>query len=114
MIARESLFELAKTLGGIPILGCLRGTPAALAGVRYGDILLSVNGRATRTFADYLEAKALREDGMSVVVFRAGEERTVAFEYNPNRTAADPASILAELVAMRIMPGEMEGSGPTS
>ncbi len=112
MIAKESLFQLAKALGGLPILGCLRGTPAALAGVRYGDILLSVNGHPTRTFGDYLEAKALRSDGMSIVVFRSGEERPIAFEYNPNRGPIDPTAVLVELVAARILPGEIEGAGP--
>ena len=44
------------------VVGCLRGTPAALAGVGYGDILLSVNGRRTRNFADYLhEDTQIRE-----------------------------------------------------
>ena len=50
MIAKRTLFELAKTLDGLPVLGCLAGSPAALAGVRYGDILLSVNGQRTRAF----------------------------------------------------------------
>lgn len=111
MIARDSLFQLAKALGGLPVVGCLNGTPAALAGVRYGDILLSVNGRATPTFNDYLEAKALRADGMSVVVFRAGVEHPIAFEYDPNRKPVDPAGILAELIAMRVLPGASEGEG---
>ena len=111
MIARESLFQLAKALGGLPILGCVSGTPAALAGVRYGDILLEVNGRPTRTFADYLAAKALRSDGMSIVVFRAGEQRPFAFEYDPNRGPIDPTSMLAELIASRIVPGGLTDIG---
>ncbi|MBN9167733.1 MAG: PDZ domain-containing protein, partial [Myxococcales bacterium] len=75
MIGRKSLFALAKALEGLPVLGTLEGTPAARAGVRYGDILISVNGRRTRTMEDYVEAKSLREDGMEIVVFRAGAER---------------------------------------
>jgi S1-C subfamily serine protease len=111
MIAKESLFELARTLGGLPILGCLRGTPAALAGVRYADVLLSVNGRPTRTFADYIEAKALRSDGMTVVVFRAGVEHPITFEYDPNRQPPDMAEVLAELVEMRVAPTDLSGDG---
>jgi S1-C subfamily serine protease len=114
MIPKESLFELAKALGGVAVVGCLRNTPAALAGVRYGDILLSVNGQRTRNFADYVEAKALRADGMSIVVFRAGEEHPVELEYRANREPADPLSVLAELIEMRVAPGEPEGSDPTS
>jgi S1-C subfamily serine protease len=107
MIGKNSLFELAKALEGVLVVGCLRGTPAALAGVGYGDILLSVNGRRTRNFADYLEAKALRKDGMSVVVFRAGVEHPIELEYRPNRDDADPAALLAELVGMRVLSGDL-------
>ncbi len=66
------MFSLARALGGIPVLATLEGTPAARAGVRWGDILLEVNGVPTRTWADYLEAKDLRKDGMAIVLFRNG------------------------------------------
>jgi hypothetical protein len=111
---KSTLFQLAKTLDGLPVLGGLPGTPAALAGVRYGDILLSVNGQRTRTFGEYLEAKALRRDGMQVVIFRQGEEQPIEFEYFANRGPADPMAMLAELVAMRILPGEVQGDGAAS
>ena len=114
MITKDSLFELAKALEGVPIVGCLRGTPAALAGVRYGDILLSVNGQRTRNFGDYLEAKALRAEGMTVVIFRSGVEHPIELEYRRNREPADPMAVLAEVVGMRILPGSLGGSGPRS
>ncbi|MBX3207309.1 MAG: hypothetical protein KF764_19840 [Labilithrix sp.] len=107
MIARKPLFDLAKALEGLPVLGALEGTPAARAGVRYGDILLSVNGMRTRTVMDYVEAKSLRDDGMEVVVFRAGEERVAELSYSEPGRAADPAAILAELVTLRLA-GEVE------
>jgi len=114
MIAKSTLFQLAKTLDGMPILGCLPGTPAALAGVRYGDILLSVNGQRTRNFGDYIEAKALRSDGMAVVIFRQGEETPIELEYLPNRPDVDPFALLAELVSMRIVPSDVQGEGAPS
>jgi S1-C subfamily serine protease len=114
MIAKGTLFQLAKALEGLPVLGCLQGTPAALAGVRYGDILLSVNGQRTRNFTEYLDAKALRKGGMSCVVFRAGEESPLEFEYNPNPGPMDTTALLAELVTMRALPGDIEGEGPVS
>ena len=52
MLPRKSLFALAKALEGLPVLGALEGTPAARAGVRYGDVLLEVNGVRTRTVMD--------------------------------------------------------------
>ncbi len=114
MIAKATLFQLAKALDGLPVLGCLEGTPAALAGVRYGDVLLSVNGHRTRSFADYLEAKALRKDGMQIVVFRQGEEQPVEFEYVANRGPVDPIALLAELASMRVLPGDIGGDGTPS
>jgi len=111
MIAKSTLFELARALDGLAVLGCLQGTPAALAGVRYGDILLSVNGKKTRTMSDYVEAKALRADGMNIVVFRAGEETPLEFDYHPNAPRPDSASLIAELMSMRPLGGEIEGEG---
>ena len=109
MIGRKSLFALAKALEGLPVLGTLEGTPAARAGVRYGDILISVNGRRTRTMEDDVEAKSLREDGMEIVVFRAGAERVAELVYDETaRSAHDTAAILAELVTLRIAGAGLE------
>lgn len=103
MIGRRSLFELAKALEGLPVLGTLEGTPAARAGVRYGDVLISVNGRRTRTMEDYVEATCLRDDGMEIVVFRGGTERAAELLYDGNARAANGnAALLAELVTLRI------------
>lgn len=101
MIPKRSVFALAKALDGIPILGTLAGTPAARAGVRYGDVLLWVNGVRTRTVLDYIEAKALRDDGMELVVFSGGAERKREFEYD-EMVRTDPAELLAELVTLRV------------
>lgn len=114
MIPRSALFELAKALEGLPVLGCLQGTPAARAGVRYGDILLTVNGKRTRTFGDYIEAKALSNDGMKVVVFRSGESRSVELEYDANRPRMDAMEVLVEVAAMRALPVDVTGDGTLS
>ena len=104
MIPKTSLVALADTLEGVPILGSLAGTSAERAGVRYGDVLLSVNGVRTRTLGDYLEAKALRDDGMTAVVFRDGFEHTVEISYPARPAAVDRVKLLADLVAMRLAP----------
>jgi hypothetical protein len=61
---------------------------------------------------DYLEAKALRADGMEVVVFRSGAERIERLEYSSESPPSpDAAHLLAELIGMRILP--FDGSEPT-
>ncbi len=109
MIARQSLFALAKALEGIPVLGSLSGTPAARAGIRYGDVLLSVNGMRTRTVLDYVEAKALRSDGMDIVVFRTGTEKVEHLAFDEPAAPPDRAAILAELITLRIAPDAFDG-----
>src|SRR4051812_30608050 len=101
MIGKASLFALAKALEGMPVLGTLSGTPAARAGIRYGDILISVNGKRTRNVQEYVEAKALRNDGMDIVVFRSGTEQVEQLRYETPAEPPDAAAILAELVTLR-------------
>ena len=114
MIPKRSILALAKALEGVPILGVLPGSPAARAGIGYGDILLSVNGTRTRNVVEYVEAKALRDDGMDVVVFRAGSEQLVDLRFDAPGTPVDPASLLAELVALRLAGGEDGLDGPAN
>ena len=42
MLSRKDLSALADALGGLPILGCLEGSPAAEAAIQKGDILLGI------------------------------------------------------------------------
>lgn len=117
MIAKAALVALAKALEGIPVLGTLGGTPAARAGIVYGDVLLEVNGRRTRTVVDYIEAKALRDDGMDVVVFRSGKEHRESLVYDARAPDVDPTALLAELMTLRIAGnafGEGGGSLPSA
>ena len=114
MIPKKSVFALAKALEGLPVLGALQGSPAERAGIRYGDVLISVNGTRTRTASDYIEAKGLRDGAMEVVIFRAGLESMLELRYDERGAVEDPASILAELVTLRIAPTENDGSGPGS
>jgi S1-C subfamily serine protease len=113
---KNSIFELARALGGIPVLGALAGSAAEKAGIRYGDVILSVNGHKTPTIVEYVEAKALRRNGMEVVVFRSGEERVERLEYvesdEEGASPPDVAAILSELIAGRILPSSSpEGGG---
>jgi S1-C subfamily serine protease len=96
MMSRQQLEEIAATVHGVPVWGCLPGSTAAQAGVRYGDIVLSVNGVPTPTIDAYLAGRSLRSDGYELRLFRAGEELTV---FVPFRPPADSMQALAEQIA---------------
>jgi S1-C subfamily serine protease len=101
MQSRNDLYRLAAAMGGVPILGCLDGSPAALAGVRYGDILLAIDGTPTRNWDDFLEARSRCKEGFVARIFRGGEE----FEVSIRLRAAtqNPMDVLGELVARDIL-----------
>ena len=104
MMSKRALSQLARVLEGLPILGCLDGRPAARAGIRYGDVLLAVNGRRTRSFLDYLEARDLRSEGMHVLVFRDGAHCQMELTFEPADAQAEPRALLEELTAKRLDP----------
>lgn len=95
MVSVENLTKLATALGGLPVLGCRPGSPAALAGIRYGDIVLAVNDAPTPDWGRYVEARAASRTHMSTVVFRDGEELRLEFELDTS--PPDPMSWLAYL-----------------
>jgi S1-C subfamily serine protease len=83
MIPRQQLQAIADAVQGIPVWGCLAGSTAAEAGVRYGDIVLEVNGLRTITIDDYLAGRKLRSDGIALRLFRDGSELTLFVELRP-------------------------------
>lgn len=96
MISRKQLEEIAATVEGVPVWGCLPGSTAAEAGVRYGDILLEVNGMRTPGVDEYIAARALRGDGLDLRIFRDGKELRVFVEF---RRPADTLEALANQLA---------------
>jgi S1-C subfamily serine protease len=73
MKSPAELAAAAKTLGGVPIWGVLPGSAAARAGVRYGDIVLRVNGIETRTLREFVSAREVQPDRVRFDVFREGQ-----------------------------------------
>jgi hypothetical protein len=78
--------------------------------VKYGDILMTVNGMATPDWGAYLEARALVQGHMCVELFRAGDTLVLEFDLLAPTEPVDPASLLAELIEHGMMP--LPGSDP--
>jgi S1-C subfamily serine protease len=74
----RELQTIANILGGVPILGVLPGSAAERAGLRYGDIVTSVNGFATANFSEFLSAHDRARGPLTLEVFRNGEK--ISFE----------------------------------
>jgi S1-C subfamily serine protease len=74
----RELQTIANILGGVPILGVLPGSSAERAGLRYGDIVTSVNGFATTNFNEFLAAHDRADGPLTLEVFRNGQK--VCFE----------------------------------
>lgn len=68
-----TIAQIAKLLGGIPVWEVEPDSEAALAGVRFGDVILSVNGVATPTFQKFLAAGGAHLDRLEFEVFRDGK-----------------------------------------
>jgi C-terminal processing protease CtpA/Prc len=112
MQSRRQLAQLAAALGGIPIWSCLPGSAADRLGVRYGDVLLSVNGRPTPDAEAFIAARSARPDGLSVVVFRDGREHTLELALEPRSaplTRAELKRTAEQLAAARLVPAELAG-----
>jgi S1-C subfamily serine protease len=95
MLSRSTLAALALSLNGLPVYGCLPGSPADRAGVRYGDVLLRVDGQATPTWDAYIAARESSGDAIRVVLFRDGVE--LELEIVLERTPASALSLASAL-----------------
>jgi len=102
VVRSQDLSKLATALGGLPILGCRRDSPAGRAGLTYGDVLLAVNGMATPDWASFIEARALSATSMRVEIFRDGLHLHLELAFD--QTPIDPHELLAEIVADSLVP----------
>ena len=89
----SKLERLAKLLGGIPVWEVFPESGAAHAGVRFGDIILKVNGTKTPTFEMFLEAGEKHLDFLEFEVFRNGQ--LLQLTSNEARVSRRPAARVA-------------------
>lgn len=72
--------EIARVHGGIPVLHCLPGSPATIAGIRFGDVLLQVDGRAIEDVERDFEAPQDSADRLVVTLLREGRKLSVELD----------------------------------
>jgi hypothetical protein len=70
--------------------------------MRYGDILLAVNGLPTASWNDFLEARARSDGQLLARVFRQGIEFDLSLTLRANN--ATPLEVLGELQGRGILP----------
>jgi predicted metalloprotease with PDZ domain len=105
---QADLSRLAAALGGLPILGCLDGSPAAQAGLRYGDVLLSIDGKTTGSWDEFLRARAECRETLLARVFRDGAELEFAL---PLRASGRPAAeVMSAFLAQRVFEAGLDGA----
>lgn len=102
MIGMKELTKLAAALGGLPVIGCRADSPAARAGVSYGDVVLSVNGMATPDWSAFVEARGRSSTSMSIELFRDGEHVHLEFALDQH-APIDPPQLLAELISEHVV-----------
>lgn len=92
MLNPVELTRLAHSLNGLPIMGCSSGSPAARAGLRYGDIVLSLDDVPTPSWSAFLRASGPRGRSARMRVFRQGA--TVELELSLSRALHTPRAVL--------------------
>ncbi len=103
MRSRRELARLAAALGGLPILGTFEGSPAAKAGVRYGDVLLAVDGRRTSTWEEFVAAReSSTHDEFTARIFRDGKQLELSVVLGGS-TPRQPAEVVDVIADARII-----------
>jgi S1-C subfamily serine protease len=74
---RTNLEQIAEIYGGIAIFSVDEGSTTHKAGVRAGDVLVSVNGRRVRKLSEYAAARTLRRGVLELQVVRGGKTITL-------------------------------------
>ena len=75
-------FLLQEGQGGVLVRGVEPGSPAARAGIRRGEVILSLDGQRLRTAEEYLQRERERSSGdrLQLQVLRGNREKTLQIE----------------------------------
>jgi S1-C subfamily serine protease len=98
MIDRTELARLAAALGGLPVLACRAGSPAERAGIRTGDIVVTVNGMKTPDWAAFIEARTRDNEQMTVELIRDGVMVRLEIALQHSAAPLEPPSLLADII----------------
>jgi predicted metalloprotease with PDZ domain len=103
---------LISTFEGVPLIGLLPDSPAELAGMQPGDLIVAVNGMRTHNVVDYISAKNRCKSAMQVIFLRQRVyyEATVLW---PDDSRAPSADAIAKGRAARLTDGGFEPSRPS-
>jgi S1-C subfamily serine protease len=81
MMRTPDAVKIASIYGGLAFLSCVPGSPAERAGMKPGDVVVSVNGVPTPDMDAFVAARARRQDGAIVRFLRDGMEREVELRW---------------------------------
>lgn len=100
--------KIADAYEGILVLGALPGSPAAELGLRYGDVLLAVNGVRTRVVEDFLKARTVSTKSMRLQVVRGGQAVSIELDISERTTRKSLQQVTEHLMgsAPSSKPGE--------
>jgi S1-C subfamily serine protease len=101
--------HMAAALGGLPVLGCLPGSPVDRAGVRYGDVLLSVDGQRTPSWDAYIAAREASGPSIRLRLSRDGRE----FEVDVVLERGEGSALATLSAALGLVDGEHDGGAST-
>ncbi len=99
-VAGSDRMQAWKEAGGLPVIDVAEGSPAANAGIRANDVLVSAGSRTLRTFLDWEAAKLDISPGetLDIVGSRGGRERRFRVTVGDLPTAsAERVSVLGDM-----------------
>ncbi|NLE84966.1 MAG: PDZ domain-containing protein [Myxococcales bacterium] len=102
--------KIADAYEGILVLGALPGSPAAELGLRYGDVLLAVNGMRTRVVEDFLVARTLNTQRMRLQIVRGGQAVSVELDISERTTRKSLQQVTDHLLGANAAPSSEPGS----